>query len=262
MSEFLLFGAVGFLAQLIDGGLGMGYGVISASVLLAAGVPPIAVSASTHAAELFTTAVSGSAHAWHGNVDRRIFWRLAPAGIIGGIAGTYLLTGISGETVRPFVVAYLGIMGLLILRRAIHWKKPRRVSKNTTGLYGLVGGFCDAIGGGGWGPIVTSTMLAEGGEPRYVIGSVTLAEFFLTFAISATFVGTLIGGRWEMSGGFLGYVYPVAGLVAGGVIAAPIASYLAKSIPARKLLTGVGLLVLALCTYQGWLLLAQNAARS
>src|SRR3954464_4013793 len=179
MNEFVLFAVVGFLAQLVDGGLGMGYGIISASVLLTAGVTPAAVSASTHAAELFTTAVSGSAHLWHGNVDRRIFWRLAPAGIIGGVAGTYLLTGISGEDVRPYVVAYLGTMGLLLLRRAIRWQKPRTVSRHTTGLYGLIGGFCDAVGGGGWGPIVTSTMLAEGGEPRYVIGSVNIAEFFL-----------------------------------------------------------------------------------
>jgi uncharacterized membrane protein YfcA len=256
MSEFLLFAVVGFLAQLVDGGLGMGYGIISASVLLTAGISPAAVSASTHAAELFTTAVSASAHAWHGNVDKRILWRLAPAGVLGGIAGTYVLTGISGEDVRPYVVAYLGIMGLLILRRAIRWQKPRPVSKHTPGIYGVIGGFCDAIGGGGWGPIVTSTILAEGGEPRYVIGSVNLAEFFLTFAISATFVATLITGRWETDGGFFGYIIPVAGLMAGGVIAAPVASYLAKSIPARKLLTAVGLLVLALTTYQGWLLFA------
>src|SRR6185369_3621683 len=193
---------------------------------------------------------------WQGNVDKRIFWRLAPAGIVGGIAGTYLLTGISGETVRPFVVAYLGIMGLMILWRAIRWKKSTPLSKHTTSLYGLIGGFCDAIGGGGWGPIVTSTILAEGGEPRYVIGSVNLAEFFLTFAISATFVGALISGRWETTGGFLGYAYPVLGLMAGGVIAAPLASYLAKSVPARQLLTAVGILVLVLTTYQGWLLFA------
>src|SRR5215467_5492094 len=170
MSDFTLFAAVGFLAQLVDGGLGMGYGIISATALLTAGVAPAAVSASTHAAELFTTAVSGGAHLWHRNVDWRIFWRLAPAGIIGGVAGTYVLTGLSGETVRPYVVAYLAIMGVLILRRAIRWKRPKRVSPISTGLSGLLGGFCSAIGGGGWGPIVTSTMLVEGGEPRYVIG--------------------------------------------------------------------------------------------
>jgi uncharacterized membrane protein YfcA len=264
MNEFALFAAVGFLAQLVDGGLGMGYGIISATALLAAGVAPAAVSASTHAAEVFTTAVSGAAHLWHRNVDWRIFWRLAPAGIIGGVVGAYVLTGLSGETVRPFVVAYLAIMGVLILRRAIRWKRPKPTpgSGHTTGLYGLIGGFCDAIGGGGWGPIVTSTMLAEGGEPRYVIGSVNLAEFFLTLAISATFVGALVTGHWQMAGNLVDFLIPVAGLIAGGVIAAPVASFLAKSVPARRLTARVGLLVLALTTYQGWLLFTQNAARS
>jgi len=262
MGEFALFAAVGFLAQFIDGGLGMGYGIVSATALLTAGFAPAAVSASIHAAELFTTAVSGGAHLWHRNVDWRIFWRLTPAGMIGGATGTYLLTGFSGDVVRPYVVAYLGIMGVLILRRAIRWKKPRPVWAHSTGLYGLIGGFCDAIGGGGWGSIVTSTMLAEGGEPRYVIGSVNLAEFFLTFAISATFVGALVTGHWQTGGNLVDYLMPVAGLMAGGVIAAPVASYLAKSIPARRLTVAVGLIVLALTTYQGWLLFTQNAARS
>ena len=262
MNEFVLFAVVGFLAQLVDGGLGMGYGIISATALLTVGVAPAAVSASTHAAELFTTAVSGGAHLWHRNVDWRIFWRLAPAGIAGGVLGAYVLSGLSGEVVRPYVVAYLAIMGVLILRRAIVGRKPRPISKHLTRLYGLIGGFCDAIGGGGWGPIVTSTMLAEGGEPRYVIGSVNLAEFFLTFAISATFIGALVTGHWQMAGNLLDYLIPVAGLIAGGVVAAPLASYLCKWVPARKLLTGVGLLVLALTTYQGWMLFAQNAARS
>ena len=256
MNEFFLFAAVGFLAQLVDGGLGMGYGIISATTLLTFGFAPAAVSASTHTAEFFTTAVSGGAHLLHRNIDWRIFWRLAPAGIIGGVVGTYVLTGISGESVRPFVVAYLAIMGLLILRRAVRWQKPRSSSRHSTRLYGVIGGFCDAIGGGGWGPIVTSTMLADGGEPRYVIGSVNLSEFFLTFAISATFVAALVTGHWQMGGSLSDYVIPVAGLIAGGVVAAPVASYLAKSVPARKLLTAVGLLVLALTTYQGWLLFA------
>ena len=262
MSEFALFAAVGFLAQLADGGLGMGYGIISATALLTAGVAPAAVSASIHAAELFTTAVSGGAHLWHRNVDRRIFWRLAPAGVIGGAVGTYVLTGLSGHVVRPFVVAYLAIMAVLILRRAIRGRRSKAVSKHSTRFYGLIGGFCDAVGGGGWGPIVTSTMLAEGGEPRYVIGSVNLAEFFLTFAISVTFVGALVTGHWQMAGNLKDFLVPVAGLVAGGIIAAPAASFLAKSVAPRKLLTGVGLLVLALTAYQGWLLFTQNAARS
>jgi len=254
MSELALFAMVGFLAQLIDGGLGMGYGIVSATVLLAAGVTPAAVSASTHTAELFTTAVSSGAHLLHRNVDFRIFWRLMPAGVMGGVLGTYILTGVNGEVMRPFVVAYLGIMGVLILRRAFSARKSRPVTARATGLYGLVGGFCDAVGGGGWGPVVTSAMLAQGGEPRYVIGSVNAAEFILTLAISATFVAALATGHWEMAGNFIDYATPVAGLIAGGVVAAPVASFLARHVPARRLLGGVGVLVLALTTYQGWLL--------
>jgi uncharacterized membrane protein YfcA len=256
MNEFALFAMVGFLAQLIDGGLGMGYGIVSATVLLAAGVMPAAVSASTHAAELFTTAVSSGAHLLHRNVDFKIFWRLMPAGVIGGVAGAYILTGVNGQIMRPFVLAYLGIMGVLILRRAFGKRKSRTISARATGLYGIVGGFCDAVGGGGWGPVVTSAMLAKGGEPRYVIGSVNAAEFLITMAISATFVAALVTGHWEMAGNLLDYATPVAGLIAGGVIAAPVASFLAKHLPAPRLLAGVGVLVLVLTTYQGWLLLA------
>lgn len=256
MDGFFLFAAVGFLAQLVDGGLGMGYGLVSATVLLAAGVPPAAVSASTHAAELFTTAVSGGAHLAHRNVDFRIFWRLMPAGVIGGVLGAYILTGISGEIIRPYVVAYLGIVGLLILRRAFGPPHFKFISKVASGAYGLIGGFCDAIGGGGWGPIVSSAMLAQGGEPRYVIGSVNTAEFVVTAAISATFIGALLTGHWDAAGRLTDYAAPVGGLIAGGIIAAPAASYLAKHVPARPLLFSVALLVLALCTYQGWLLFA------
>jgi uncharacterized membrane protein YfcA len=256
MGEFALFAMVGFLAQLIDGGLGMGYGIVSASVLLAVGVMPAAVSASTHAAELFTTAVSSGAHLFHRNVDFKIFWRLMPAGVVGGVVGAYVLTGVNGEVMRPFVLAYLAIMGVLILRRALGTQKSKPISTRATGLYGVVGGFCDAVGGGGWGPVVTSAMLAQGGEPRYVIGSVNAAEFLVTTAISATFVAALVTGHWEMAGNLLDYATPVAGLIAGGVVAAPVASFLAKHLPARRLLAGVGLLVLALTTYQSWLLFA------
>jgi len=256
MNEFALFALVGFLAQLIDGGLGMGYGIVSATVLLAAGVSPAAVSASTHTAELFTTAVSSGAHLLHRNVDFRIFWRLMPAGVVGGVLGAYILTGVNGEIIRPYVVGYLAIMGLIILWRALRRQKSKPISARTTGLYGLVGGFCDAIGGGGWGPIVTSAMLAQGGEPRYVIGSVNAAEFLLTMAISATFVAALMTGHWEMAGNLVDYAAPVGGLIAGGVIAAPVASFLAKYLAPQRLLLGVGILVLGLSTYQGWMLFA------
>jgi uncharacterized membrane protein YfcA len=256
MDQFVLFAGVGFLAQLIDGGLGMGYGLVSATVLLTAGVPPAAVSASIHAAELFTTGVSGLAHFFRRNVDFRIFWRLAPAGVIGGVLGAYVLTGIRGEIIRPYVVAYLGIVGILILRRA--WRKSvfKPISAPVTAAYGLMGGFCDAVGGGGWGPVVTSAMLVQGGEPRYVIGSVNAAEFVLTVAISATFVVALVTSHWSDAGQLLDYARPVGGLIAGGVVAAPVASYLAKHVPARPLLLAVGILILALCAYQGWQLFA------
>lgn len=251
METFFLFLLVGVVAQGVDGALGMAYGVISTSVLLALGVPPATASASVHAAEVFTTAASASSHVWHRNVDWRLFLPLAIAGVIGGVLGAYVLAGIEGDIIKPFIVAYLAFIGLWILWRAGHDVKPRRLPAWITAPVGMVGGFLDAIGGGGWGPTVSSTMVGAGQEPRRAIGTVNTAEFFLTVAISATFVWSLVTGHWQEAGAIQDHFSAVAGLVVGGLIAAPFAGYIVKKIPRRVLTYAVGGLLLLLAAFQG-----------
>lgn len=256
MTEFLLFAGVGFLAQIVDGALGMAYGVISTTVLLAFGVPPSYASASVHAAEMFTTAASATSHVGHRNVDWRLFWRLVPAGIAGGVLGAYVLTSIDGEVLRPYVTAYLTAMGLYILYRALRGRR-QAVPQRTILVVplGVAGGFVDAAGGGGWGPVVTSTLVGSGGAPRYVIGTVNTAEFLLTTAISATFVIALLSGHWQEAGDPLEHVSAVAGLIVGGVLAAPLAGWFVRRVPAQVLMTVVGILIIALAGWQTWQLL-------
>lgn len=252
METFLLFMLVGFLAQSVDGALGMAYGVISSSVLLAFGVPPATASASVHGAEVFTTAASASSHAWHRNIEWRLFIPLAIAGVIGGITGAYILAGIDGNVIKPFIVAYLAIIGAYILWRASHDIKPRRIRPALiVAPLGAIGGLFDAIGGGGWGPTVTSTLVGAGQEPRKAIGTVNTAEFFLTTAISATFVWSLITGHWREADHLQNHLTAVAGLVAGGLIAAPFAGMIAKRVPARALTYAVGVLLICLSIFQG-----------
>lgn len=249
--SFTLFLIVGFLAQIVDGALGMAYGVVSSSVLMTFGVPPAAASASVHAAELFTTAASAGSHAWHRNVNWRLFRLLAPAGILGGLAGTYLVTALEGDIVRPFVAGYLALMGAWILLRA--WLGAMQATEHGVafvGPLGLIGGFFDAIGGGGWGPVVTTGLVGTGGDPRRMIGTVNTAEFLLTAAVSAGFLAALLTGHWKEAGDLTTYVWAVAGLIVGGVIAAPLAGYVTRIIPARALTALVGVLISALAIHQ------------
>lgn len=251
MDTFFLFLLVGVLAQSVDGALGMAYGVISSSVLLALGVPPATASASVHAAEVFTTAASAGSHIWHKNVEWRLLLPLAIAGVIGGVLGAYVLTGLEASTIKPFVVAYLALVGVWILWRAGHDIRPRRLPTWVTGPLGLVGGFLDAIGGGGWGPTVTSSMVGAGQEPRRAIGTVNTAEFFLTVAISATFVWALVSGHWKEAGALQNHAAAVAGLVVGGLIAAPFAGLIVKKAPRKVLTYAVGGLLIVLALFQG-----------
>jgi len=231
----LYFVAVGFLAQMIDGALGMGYGVISTTFLLGIGIPPAAASANVHTAEIFTTAASGLSHFRFGNVQKDLFLRLLIPGIVGGVLGATILSRLPGEKIKPFVALYLLIMGFVIL-----WKASRHIrqGKVTTHLIplGAVGGFFDAIGGGGWGPIVTSTIVARGHDPRLTIGSVNAAEFFVTVAQVATFALSLATFHWQI----------IAGLLIGGVAAAPLAAFLCRKIPTRLLMIMVGVLIVIL----------------
>jgi uncharacterized membrane protein YfcA len=238
MTEDILFYVlVGFIAQMVDGAIGMAYGVTSTSVMLSFGVPPAPASACVHAAETFTTGASGLAHWKLGNVDKRLIWRLAVPGAIGGALGAYVLTNIPGEVVKPYISAYLLLIGVFIIYKAVH-RKHSFVDEppNNVAPLGLVGGFVDAIGGGGWGPIVTSTLLGQGNHPRYTIGSVNMAEFFVTLTISATFIATIGLDLWPT----------ILGLIIGGVIAAPFAALAAKHFPPKILMILVGVVVMLL----------------
>ncbi|HYC68293.1 sulfite exporter TauE/SafE family protein [Brevundimonas sp.] len=251
MDTFLLFLLVGFVAQAVDGALGMAYGVISSSVLLAFGVPPATASASVHGAEVFTTAASAGSHIWHRNVDWRLLAPLAIAGVIGGCLGAYVLTGIEGAVIKPFVIAYLALMGIYILWRAGHDFGVKRIPSWVMGPLGLVGGFLDAVGGGGWGPTVSSALVGAGQEPRRAIGTVNTAEFFLAVAISAAFVWALLSGHWREAGALQNHAAAVGGLVVGGLAAAPFAGLIAKRVPRKMLTYAVGGLLLVLAGFQG-----------
>jgi uncharacterized membrane protein YfcA len=254
--DFVVFAAVGFLAQLVDGALGMAYGVISTTVLLSFGVPPAHASASVHAAEVFTTAASAASHVWHRNVDWRLVWLLAPAGVVGGVLGAYVLTSIDGDMIRPFVTTYLAAMGGFILFKAFRSFPERPVSGRLVVPLGVAGGFIDAAGGGGWGPIVTSSLIGTGGRPRLVIGSVNAVEFIVTLAVTMTFVIALLTGHWADAGELMDNAAAVGGLIVGGIIAAPLAGYAIKIAPARPLTAAVGVLILILAAYQTWSLLS------
>ena len=188
LEALLPFIAVGFAAQMVDGALGMAFGVICNTLLVAVlGLPPARASANVHIVETFTTAVSGISHALTGNIDRTLFLRLLIPGVIGGVAGAYLLTNLDGNTVKPFVLGYLIAVGIYLLIRGLMFP-PKVSTPKVVEPLGLIGGFMDAAGGGGWGPIVTSNLLVQGVEPRKVVGTVSAVEFFLTTIVSATFV--------------------------------------------------------------------------
>lgn len=231
---------IGFAAQMVDGALGMAFGVISSTLLVSIGVPPAAASAGVHVVETFTTGASGVSHILHRNVDWRLFVRLAIPGVIGGILGAYALTRIDAETARPIVLAYLAAIGLYLLWRGIKYP-PEHKAPRVVAPLGLAGGFLDAAGGGGWGAVVTSNLLVQGGNPRHVIATVNTAEFFLTVTISATFIATL---------GLAAFTIATTGLLIGGLLASPFGALLVKRVPAKPLLILVGL-VLALTSAYG-----------
>lgn len=242
IQDLLVLVAVGFLAQIVDGALGMAYGTISALTLLSLGVPPATASAAVHLAEIATCGASGLSHLWYRNVDKGLVLRLLPGGIIGVIIGATLLSNVDGKTIRPYVAAYMGILGILILVRAWEHAKPRQSSQDVAAIpIGFVGGLLDSMGGG-WGPIVTSTLVGRGHAPRFTVGSVNLSQTVVAAAASATFFA------------FLGssHVPTVAALVVGGVMAAPFGGYMARSMPTRLFIAMVGVLVLILAGWQVW----------
>ena len=186
---------VGFGAQIIDGALGMAFGVLSQTMLVSLmGMPPAAASATTHLVEMFTTGASGVSHIWQRNVDWGLFRRLVPFGVLGGIGGAYLLTSIDASAAKPFVMAYLAGVGVYLFVKAVRMAKPRFEDPRMTRPLAMVGGFLDAAGGGGWGPVVTSNLLVQGGDPVKVVGTVNTAEFVVTLSVSLTSTGRTSDG--------------------------------------------------------------------
>ena len=235
---FLGMGVVGFIAQAVDGTLGMGYGVFSTSLLVGAGLAPVIASASVHTAEIVVSLVSGVSHWQMGNVRWRLFLLLVVPGMVGGVIGAYSLASISGRQMKPVVSGILLVMGGLVLYRFLTYREAKRVSKRQTSLWGasllgLVAGFLDAIGGGGWGPVATTSLILRGDhEPHRVVGTVNMVEFFVTVAEMLTF--WVIIGPENFEWGV------VAALLVGGVIVAPMAAWLCNKLPHRALGIAIG----------------------
>ncbi len=231
--------AVGLFAQIVDGALGMAYGVTSTTFLLSTGVPPAAATASVHIAEVFTTGFSGLSHWKLGNVNPKLFKRLVIPGVIGGVTGAYIVTSIDAKVLKPYIAGYLLLIGLYIIVKVFRTIRVRTEPPTYVAPLGLVGGFVDAVGGGGWGPVVTTSLVGSGQDPRTTIGSVNAAEFFLAIATGFSFA--LLGGftHWTT----------IAGLVFGGLFAAPFAAYVVKILPTRVLMITVGALITGLSLF-------------
>jgi len=234
---FYTFVAVGFIAQMIDGMLGMGYGIVSAISLMTLGLNPASVSASIHTAEMFASGASGYNHYRFGNVNKKLFKVLVLPGVAGSVAGALLLARLGEQHVaylKPVLALYLLILGIRIISKAIKKQTQQRKKVKNAGWLASAGGFLDSFGGGGWGPLVTSTLIANGRTPNYVIGTVSLVEFFVTFASAITFFSVLGFKHWQI----------VLGLIVGGVAAAPLAARLAGRLPTRWMFIGVGAMVI------------------
>jgi uncharacterized protein len=235
-NEFYIMLAVGFFAQMVDGALGLGYGMTSAAAMMSMGIKLPAISGSIHTAEMFSSAVSGFSHYKFGNVNKKMLVWLAIPGVVGAILGSLFVIYIGEEYEHyayPFVAFYLMIIAFRLIALAFKNKVIRKKIKRIS-LLGFSGGFLDAFGGGGWGPIVTSTLLTKGRQSKYVIGTVSLAEFFVTFAATMTFFTSLGVQYW----------YIVLGLILGGMLAAPFAAKLAGKLPQKIAYILVALLVI------------------
>lgn len=235
MDDFWFYILTGFVAQIIDGAFGMAYGLCASSLLISSGVAPAAASATVHAAEVFTTGFSAASHRYLGNVDRSLFKRLLIPGVVGAGLGAYILSSLPGERLRPFVAAYLLVIGVVIMVKAFGDFPPVAVTKHVAPL-GFFGALVDALGGGGWGPVVASTLLARGSHARLTVGTVNAVEFFVTLTASIVFIIMLGLSNWRM----------ILGLAAGGALAAPLGAYACKKLPIKPLMFFVGLVVVIL----------------
>ncbi len=235
-NDFWVYVGIGILAQLVDGTMGMGYGATSTSFLMALGVPPALSSTGVHVAEMFTSGASAMSHIKFGNINKKLVQYLIVPGVIGSAVGAYLLADvIDGQVIKPYISAYMMVLGGIIIYKAL---KKTIIKKRTKrlGILAVFGGFMDAVGGGGWGPIVTSTLIGRGRDPRYTIGSVNTAEFAVSLASGLTFLIFQGIDSWQI----------IAGLIVGGVVAAPLAAYLVNRVPRKPLMVLVGVLVIVL----------------
>lgn len=232
--QFVYFMLGGFIAQMIDGALGMAYGVSATTFLLSFGVSPAVASMSVHASEIFTSGVSGIMHLRFGNVNNRLFKTIVIPGVVGSILGAYVLTEFENYSayIKPIVGVYTLSLGVIIIYKIIRKNNSRKKVKRAGWLASL-GGFLDAVGGGGWGPVVSSTLIARGKNPRIVIGSVNLAEFFVSLASSFTFFTLLGSTHWQ----------PTLALILGGVCAAPIAAHLSRKLNIKAMMLLVGIII-------------------
>ncbi len=230
-----LYVIVGFVAQLIDGTLGMAYGVSSTSFLITTGVSPAVASASVHASEVFTTGISGLSHWRFRNVDKKLFIKLSIAGSVGAILGAYVLSSFDGDMIKPYITIYMLLMGIRIIFKVIKKKVQKKEFKYHS-ILGFIGGFVDASGGGGWGPVVTTTLIGTGKEPKLTIGSVNAAEFLVTIASSSIFTMMIGLTHWNI----------IIGMLLGGMLAAPLAAFLCHKINSRVAMVLVGLLIIGL----------------
>ena len=237
--EFGYFVLAGFLAQMVDGVLSMGYGVTSATCLISFGVNPVSVSAAIHTSEIFASGISGYSHYKFGNVNKKLFRHLVIPGVLGAILGAVMLVYLGengGKWLMPVIALYAMFLGLKILFKAFQQQTKNKKVKRVGWLAG-VGGFLDSFGGGGWGPIVTSTLISKGKSPKYTVGSVSLTEFFITLASAFTFFVTVGISHWNI----------VLGLLIGGAVAAPFAARLAGRLPRKTMMIAVGIMVMIWC---------------
>jgi uncharacterized protein len=235
-TDFLIYFLIGVFAQLVDGTLGMGYGATSTSFLLSMGVPPAISSTAVHVSEMFTTGASAISHVKFGNINKKLVKHLIIPGVLGSIVGAYLLSDvINGEVIKPFIAVYMIVLAIIIIKKALRKNIEKKKTKHL-GILASFGGFMDAVGGGGWGPIVTSTLLGAGRTARYTIGSVNTAEFAVSFASGVTFL---------LFGGIVGWQIIIA-LIFGGVIAAPFAAFFVNKIKRKPMMIFVGILIILL----------------
>lgn len=240
--DFFIYLLIGVFAQLVDGTLGMGYGATSTSFLLSVGVPPAISSTGVHVAEMFTTGASALSHYKFKNINKRLVTYLLVPGVIGSVVGAYLLSDvIDGKVIKPFIAVYMIVLAVMIIIKGLRNNNVKKKTKNL-GVLAVFGGFMDAVGGGGWGPIVTSTLIGRGRDPRYTIGSVNAAEFAVSFASGITFLLFEGINGWQV----------IAGLIIGGVVAAPFGAFFVNKIKRRPMTIVVGLLIIYLSGRTLW----------